>query len=632
MTPYNHFNRRLRRNASTALPRHIVAYDSETLPEQTDETGRRFAHRFRLGVAISARIKGVEPSSVKTHYIQFPQEFWQLLVGITRERQTTWVVGHNILFDLVVSGMAEQFALSNFIVEWPKQRKHKENNADDNDHCYSLCVIDSPPTIIRAKCTSTGGHVLFLDTLNYFQCPLRDLGEACGLRKYRMPDFRESDANWFKYCERDTEIVFDTFCTLLRWVKENDCGMFRYTAASQAMAAYRHRFMKHTIWFHDLPEVKAVERASYFGGRSEVFRLGEIDQTVHQYDCNALFPFVMSRGMFPVVLDRYELRSDYLELLPDIDCKYSVAEVELLTWDNAFPKRDERGVLYPIGRFRTTLAGDELENAYRRQFIVAMRSWAQYRCEPIFDQWVGELWGMRQCYKHEGNRLYEQFVKMLMNSLYGKFAQLSPQWVNVPDYLPMGPWSTWTECNATTGEMVQFRSFGWQTQRCDKRAEIPNTLVAISAFVTAAARCYMNTVRESIGAKHCYYQGVDGVIVTETGKHRLENAGLIDPDAIGKFKHQHTANSGVISGVSDYRLGDKVVIAGRAIRHHTSELAENLQRKFHVTEQLFGGCAANFVTERLSEWRKATGYWKGKVGADGWIVPVSLDCQKQDGT
>jgi len=625
MPRYQSSGRKLRANASTALPRYLIALDTETVPKQIDQNGRKFAHKFRLGVAISARITGVEPSAIDTHYLEHPYQFWQLLERFTKPNQTTWVVAHNALFDLVVAGMGDQFEQSKLVIEWPRQKRHKENNRDDNDHCYSLCVIESPPTIIAAKVVSTGGRVVFVDTLNYFMVPLKELGEACGLRKLPMPTFDEPDIAWFTYCERDARIVFETFCNLLKWVKENDFGMFRYTGPSQAMAAYRHRFANHTIYFHDNEPIKKIERASYFGGRSEVFRLGEISTNVHQFDCNALFPFIMLKQQFPVVLDRFEIRDNYLELFPNCNFEQSLAEVELLTWNNCFPLRDSRGVIYPIGRFRTTLCGKELEYAYRHQFITKIRSWAQYRCEPIFSGWVDELWRMRQLYKHSGNELYEKFVKMLMNSLYGKFAQLSPSWVNVKDYFPCEPWTNWHEYDTVSGNLVQYRSFGWQTQRCDNREEIPNTLVAISAFVTSAARVYMNEVRSIIGTKECYYQGVDGLIVTDTGKLRLENSGLVDEDKLGCFRHQLSTNYGVINGVSDYRLGDKVIIAGRAIKHGSDELAENLQRQFHVLNNLFGGCSVNYVIEKLSEWRKVSTYWKGKPGADGWVTPVSYD-------
>ena len=352
---------KLKGNHSNALPRYIIAWDTETLPHRIDKAGRRYSHSFRLGVAISARIVGTKPVGRTVRRITRLADFWRLLDKFTAINYTTWLVCHSALFDMVVSGMSEKVESAELVLEWPRSRRPKPTDKPEDKLSDALCVIESPPTIIGLKWSKTGGRVVVVDTLNYFQQPLSELGKACGKPKLPMPAFDESDEKWFTYCERDTEIVFDTFTNLLAWVRENDMGMFRYTAPSQAMAAYRHRFANINIYIHDNDDVKKLERQASFGGRSEVFRLGEIKEQVHHYDCNAMFPYVMLANNFPCCLNRFEMRSERIELLPDIDWARSVAEVELKTWDNLYPVRTDHGVLYPVGSFVTTLCGEELE-------------------------------------------------------------------------------------------------------------------------------------------------------------------------------------------------------------------------------------------------------------------------------
>lgn len=546
---------------------------------------------------------------------------------ITAPNYTTWVVGHNILRSLVVSDMTDAFEQSRFVPEWPRSKRNRADGTETNRGGFSLCVIESPPTIIAAKSTRTNGRLVFVDTLNYFPTLLSELGEACDLPKIDQPDGNASDKQWFNFCNRKAEIVFQTFTTLIKWIADNDMGLFRYTAASQSMAAYRHKFANRPIYIHDNLEVKQLERAAYFGGRSEVFRLGEIRETVHQYDVNALFPFVMGRNVFPSCLDRYEINRPISDDILEIDYRRSIAEVELKTWQSEFPVRTARGVLYPTGKFKTVLAGIELEHAFRSGFLLGVGSWAEYRVDTIFADWVRELWRMRREYSECDNKLYCKFVKMLMNSFYGKWAQMSSDWEIRKESLSDLPWSSWTQINATTGEKRQFRSFGWQVQELVGKSELENTFVAISAFVTSAARMYMNRIRDIIGARECYYQGVDGVIVTDRGKIRLENAGLINPDEMGYLKHELSADYGVINGVSDYRLGDKVVLSGTPRAKITIDLAHELQQTFHTRAHLFSGRGVNYVTETNGAWRRQTDYWKGIAGNGGWITPHCLDAE-----
>src|SRR5262249_32341701 len=152
--------------------------------------------------------------------------------------------------------------------------------------------IESPPTIIGCRSGVTQGRFVIVDMMNWFPAKVSEIGEAINLPANERPPYEASDGEWFTYSWRDAHIVFDAFAGLSRWVERNDMGMFRYTGAAQALAAFRHRFMPTTIYLHDNIPIKVIERAGYFGGRFEVFKMGQIRETVYQYDINSLFPSV----------------------------------------------------------------------------------------------------------------------------------------------------------------------------------------------------------------------------------------------------------------------------------------------------------------------------------------------------
>jgi len=638
--------RRLKLNHSNALPRYIVAYDTETLPEQIDADGKHRSHRFRLGCALCAQLRGTAVCSLKSERFTTGEQFWQFVRRITAPNYTVWIVMHNAIFDLVVSGLTEWHAKSEIVVDWPRAVRKRENNDDDDSHQVGSVIINSPPTIIAMRDTVSQGRFVIIDTMNYFPGTLAELGKAASIPKLPMPAFDAPDSEWFDYCDRDCQITFTAFTELVRWVKNNDFGMFRYTGPAQAMSAYRHRFMTHDILMHDNQEVKAMERRGYFGGRTEVFKLGAINETVYQLDCNALFPAVMADGFFPTKLNRYEIREEYLSLLPSVQWDNCTAEVLLKTSEPIFPKRQIGKVTFPIGQFATVLNGPELSYAVRKGYVKAVRYWAEYTTGTIFANWVAELWKMRRQYTEEKNGLYADFCKRLMNSLYGKFAQLAADWVNDPTVTPWLPFTQWHDINAVTGERIEYRSFGWTTQRLQEKRtlkerpiiidgvpaieisevcnELPNTFVAISGFVTAYARMRMNSLRRIAGERNVYYQGVDGLIVTEPGFERLSIAGEVEPSELGKLRLLAAVSEGEIYGCSDYRLDDKVVISGRASSEIDKATGEILQRKFAGVAMLFRGKLESTIDEHLEPWSRQSSYTKGVVQADGWVEPLVL--------
>jgi hypothetical protein len=624
MLQYQTSGHALKRNHCNALPRYIIAYDSETQPFSYDGSNERRSHKFRLGVATTARMVGTRPIGKKTHRIGNRENFWALLNQFTAVNYTTWVIAHNILFDMIVTGLPEKFEQSQLVVEWPRSKRTREDNNCDNAHCRTLCVLDSPPTIIAAKYVPTGGRIVFVDTLNYFPVTLADLGRAVGIPKMDMPNFSASDSDWYRYCENDCEILFRAFTELIHWVKDKDMGMFRYTAPSQAMSAYRHRFMQSQILIHDNQQAKTLERRGYFGGRTEVFRIGQVDKIVHQYDVNSLFPYVMQYGMFPCKLQYIVTREQYeVDNMPE-DPRSTLAEVEIETNSPIYPLRTEEKIVYPIGRFRTVLCGAELQHAFSHHDIRSVRSFCVYQLDVLFQRWVDELWLLRKGYKSDGNYLYAEFAKRLMNSLYGKFGQRSSQWQNVPKRIAAIPWSQWTERDLITGDRTCYRSFGWTVQRMTNREEIDGTFVAISAFITSAARMYMNLLRWIAGSSNVYYQGVDSLVVTTEGREYLERAGRIDNDTLGLLRHEITTNNGEIVGCNDYLLGTKLVISGRAFDHRQLDGGQIKQRAFYAASRMFNGTAMDSVTEDWRTWSRSGQYKKGTVQPDGWVDPLVI--------
>lgn len=621
---YQHSGHKIKLNHSGALPRYVSAIDIES--ERIDENNghTHYFHRWRGGSIVSGRYRSGAFRGYQYEEATTREQFWRYLYSRSRPNFTAWVIGRNILSQLVLAGIADEFTESRLHIDKPRSKRIKAGSNGEQAENGALAVLESPPTIIGCRVAETQGRIVFVDILNWFPGYLSPDQTAEGFATFASSPEWHSNVSRRCVSSQRAFHLHKTFAGLMHWVKTNDMGLFRYTASSQAMGAYRHRFMEHPIYVHDNSTIKKLERRGYFGGRSDCFRVAELRDTVFQLDVAALFPSVMQDGYFPHIMHRWEQRPELLHLLPTIDWSASVAEVELYTDKPLYPVRTDLHVIYPTGKFQTVLCGMELQRAFMSGCICKVGSWAEYKLKPLFRRWVTDLWAMRQRYRQDGNKLYEQFTKYIMNSLYGKFAQLTPQWVNVNSDYSLLPFTTESRRNGQTGEWEALRAIGWQVQRLTARVERPSSFYAVAAFVTSAARVRMDNLRSCAGRRNCYYQGVDSLIINKWGLSNLREAGEVSDNTIGRLRLEQSADYLNIRGISDYQIGEKVVLSSRSHQTETNDLGDVRQHKWYIMQHLFRNGPIDHIEERLDPWERRGQYAKGEIQPDGWVEPFEL--------
>lgn len=618
-------------NHSNALPRRLIAIDCESYRQECYSGRLKATQTFRLAVSKYCRFANNKPVGVETKHWDNAKDLRNYVYSKTGDRYTTWIIAHGLLADFRLAEFARDFSDKIIVPDAPRAKRSKCENDIDDPHTEGLCIIESPPTIIGCRVVSTQGRCIFVDTLNWFPIPLRDIGKSIGIEKMDMPRWNDDNEKWRTYCERDTDILFAAFTELMNFVRTKELGMFRYTAASQAIAAYRHRFTPQQIYIHDNAVVKSWEREAYFGGRSEVFKQGTINDTCHYVDVNALFPSIMQSAMVPYKLVEYDNNITSSEAISESTAGECVALCEIQTDRAMYPVRREASICYPTGRFRTALCGQELATAKRCGHLRTIFSIARYDCHAGFKLFVNELWTLRQAYRKQGERLYADFVKFIMNSLYGKFAQWSPRWINCEDRPDVDEWRQCTIVDWTTGEIHEYRKFGPLCQKKQPKLEKRDSFVAISAFITSAARVRMNQLRAIAGEKNVYYQGVDGLIVNDDGLVRLESADEVNPSELGKLRLDYSGSPTQIHGVADYRLGGKVVMAGRPSNAVQQDDETWLATMLSSKNDMFTGKPPVGMEEYSIEWRRSQHYNKGTFDDDGWLKPFHFDNQTCSG-
>jgi hypothetical protein len=214
---------------------------------------------------------------------------------------------------------------------------------------------------------------------------------------------------------------------------------------------------------------------------------------------------------------------------------------------------------------------------------------------------------------------------MMLNSLYGKFGQLSPQWADCPNVIASEPWDTWAETNIVTGEQEHYRSIGWYVQRKGNRAEMKSSFPAVSSMVTSAGRMRMRQLRQTAGQDNIYYQAVDSLIVNECGYQMLDDAGEIQPATLGKMRLVRGSSDIHILGVGDYRVGEHDILIGRKRNAVHNGDGSWTQSQFDGVDSLFKGVRRTPLSIQQVTKHRIKSYINGTQLDDGRIVPTNID-------
>ena len=621
--------RRLKRNESSATARTLIFVDTETqsTTESDDNTG---PNKLTIGAAASGRVrklKGKQTYCCRDDLIfNEPNEFWEWVKTKSRPKETTWIFAHNVSFDSVILDLVGMLVRKQWRVTKPYARR---DPATGKEFLNGMFVIDGPPFILSLQ-DPDGCRYLLADTLNYWRRPLEQLGRSAGIPKLPMPSPSAEAFEWRRYCMRDVRIIEHAVVELLLWWREQDLGNWRWTAPSLAMAAFRHKFMTHDIIFHDEPKARQLERAAYFGGQTEAYFLGPYDKPVWQYDVVSLYPKVMQDELYPSKLLDYREVVAFTEAMPMHEPSAAIAQVEVdLRW-HTLPHRTPAGPVYATGRGTMVLAGPELHWAVENGLVRRWGSWATYKLEPLFREFVEYFAPLKEHYTATDEPIKREFVKMVMNSLYGKFGQYGGKWRINPNRVGMDSPGLFREVHPFTRAVTLCLEIGDAVFDKVDGLEVEQAFPAISAFVCAHGRQYMRRLRGIAGPKNVLYQATDSLMVSEAGRGQIhESSGLLG-DTLGKLQLQRSGHNADIIGLNWYRIGDEWVRGGR--KKTARHISDTVYSQLHFDSFVQSLCRmqreqstdpAVLVQSRTIH--RSRDYWKARQTPSGWLKPWSLE-------
>lgn len=321
-------------------------------------------------------------------------------------------------------------------------------------------------------------HVVFQDSMNYFQTKLANIGEGIGLKKIdiTLDEIERADHKSISYCKRDCKVLykalglFTDFC--------NGFGINpKLTIASTAMAIFQTAFLDSPV-FVDQKDMYFLD--SYYGGRTEVFKRRMSQGQC--YDVNSLYPKSMIDGKFPDPANLRIIQGKKILLQLLDNKKYEgVADVDLkfIGFYPILPMRHKGKNYFPISDQENNISGsynfNELRYALDNGYVLedAREICYSVGIDSPFTEYVDEIYKQRLHYKSEGSA-FQMFCKYLLNSLYGKFGERRElkEMGSIDDYQEgrlfeeigdsgVGYWTEYDKNGEVKREITEHTIFAW---------------------------------------------------------------------------------------------------------------------------------------------------------------------------
>jgi len=409
--------------------------------------------------------------------------------------------------------------------------------------------------------------VKFIDTFHFAsKISLKNLGKIIGIDKYPSPYFigeipnndlyislleNKKTYTQKQYLEvyniRDSEITYK-FSKFFENSLINMGGELKPTIASISINYFRLKYLFENYRTPTNNECVFMYKG-YYGGRTEVFKRGKI-QNLYYYDFNSLYPSVMLYD-YPDPNTLTMVNKSHTYYINNYD---GVTKVKIKSPKNLkiplLPLRVENKLIFPNGEFIGHYSHIELRKAISLGYEIIDIFEGVYFTKNIniFKNFVNDNYNSRLQYKKEKNPI-EYVYKIILNSLYGKFAQKydikqNIHFVNDFDFSK--------ENVMKYKEVEVLKDFFVITK--EESEKVPEFIQPIwSIYVTAYGRLKLYEAFEDVGFNNVFYCDTDSLIT---------NIKLSEGDKIGELKEEDFIKSGIIIKPKFYEINGYVKAKG----------------------------------------------------------------------
>lgn len=421
------------------------------------------------------------------------------------------------------------------------------HNGGKFDFYFLLEHLENPFKVINGRIVSCklGKHIL-RDSYAIIPIPLREFEkDTIDYEKMERENREEHKAEILSYLRSDCENLYKLVDAFIQRFGT------KLTIASTAITELQK--------FHSFERQKEAHdvkfRQFYFGGRVQCLETGILKPSPGKqwqvWDVNSMYPFCMASYSHPT-------GREYI-CTTDLDFALATERPFFIEFDGfsngAFPRRENEGLTFPVGRGTWSATSHELRTALELGACTVEAIHSIYLCATTikFPNFVQHWSDQKISARKNGDRIAEIFAKLILNSAYGKFG------ANPANYFD---WYFYQEGEFWPGaEWEPYLDYGWLQilRRPAVNAASAYYDVATAASITGAARSVL--MRALRSAQRPVYCDTDSIICEGLPLRQ-------DATALGAWKLEATGNVLAVVGKKLYALrsrGRDVKIAAKGI-------------------------------------------------------------------
>lgn len=456
--------------------------------------------RWRLGVAcFVVAEKGAQKRERWSDYTD-PRKLWQDASDFCRRDTRTILWAHNLGYDARISGVFEHLPS----LGW---RLVAHN-------------ITAKGTWLEWR--RDGATLVMACSTTVFAQKIARLGQWFGLGKVYVDMSEEDDAVWLARCRQDVEILKTAMLSYLKWLEEADLGNWQMTGAGQSWAAFRHRFLTHKMTIHDDEDALTAERRAMWAGRCEAYWRGEIKaQTVVEYDFTQSYVTIARDNPVPVKLLGPMPRNYDWRRIVDSPSSALLAEVEVETDAPVLPATQNGRILWPVGRFTTTVWDVELKAAIAEGAKITVKRGWLYRLQPALREWA--TWTINQLESPDRDvpAWQKSVLKHWSRALIGRMAMTYNSWEEFGT-VPFQGVKRSRLVDLDTNEEYDLMQVGYDVWADAGRVESPNSMPMVTGYIQAIARVRLWRVMRELPPNVLLYVDTDSLLTTQQHQHVIE--------------------------------------------------------------------------------------------------------------
>jgi hypothetical protein len=360
-----------------------------------------------------------------------------------------------------------------------------------------------------------GATLVMVDVASVWPTTLASIGKMFGLAQPSVPDVATPEDVWRVWCERNVHILRTAVTAYLAWLSEHDMGNWQLTGAGQSWAAYRHKWMHHDLLVHGDADALAAERRAMWTGRCEAYWHGtELRQVLHEWDLSTAYARVARDARLPVRLLGPVPPNRSPESYVD-DPRYVVlAEVSVETETPTVPTLHDDRILWPVGRFDTTLWDVEIQEAIADGATVTYgRAWL-YRAEPALRGWAQWVLNSLSASDDVVPAWRKAIIRHWSRALVGRFAMQYSTWADwaTSSTMDVERRTVIDEIEDSTYDILHI---GAQIFREEGVEEWSNSMPAITGYVMALCRIRLWRLKKALPEGCVLYVDTDSLLATD---------------------------------------------------------------------------------------------------------------------